>query len=403
MRVVIIGAGHAAGQLISSLHMDDDFKGSITIIGDEPWLPYQRPPLSKQYLSGDMELDQVFLKDKGYYKTHHVNVRLGRRVEAIDRAAKTVTLDNGDTVAYDKLALTTGTRVRELSIPGSDLDGIHYIRTIDDTDALRKQFATGRSMSVVGGGYIGLEVAAAATKAGMKVTVLEMADRVMNRVVAPEVSTFYEALHRSHGVDIRTDVKVAGFAGKDSISSILFADGSSISSELCVVGVGVIPNTELAETAGLPCENGILVDEFAQTEDPDIVAAGDCTVHPNGIFNTQIRLESVQNAVDQAKAAALSILGKPKTYCEVPWFWSFQYDIKLQIVGLSQGYDQTVVRGKPEDASFSVFYLKDGRLIAVDAINSAKEYMMGRKLITEQAEPDPEKIADTSIPVRELV
>ncbi|MBT4888811.1 MAG: FAD-dependent oxidoreductase [Rhodospirillales bacterium] len=403
MKVVIIGAGHAAGQLITSLKMDETITGSITLIGDEPWLPYQRPPLSKQYLSGEMDVDQLYLKPKEFYKASKVNIRLGHHAQSIDRTAKTVTLDNGDKVAYDKLALTTGTRVRRLSIPGADLEGIHYIRTIDDTDNLRKQFAPGKAMTVVGGGYIGLEAAAAATKAGMKVTVLEMADRVMNRVVAPEVSTFFEALHRSQGVDIRTDIQVTGFTGEQTISAISCKDSPDIKSDLCVVGVGVIPNTELAETAGLKCDNGIVVDDHAQTEDPDIVAAGDCTAHPNGIYGSQIRLESVQNAVDQAKAAALSILDKPETYCAVPWFWSNQYDVKLQIVGLSEGYDQTVVRGKPENSAFSVFYLKGGTLIAVDAINSAREYMMGRKLITDHAKPDPTRIVDTTIPIKELV
>jgi len=406
MRVVIIGAGHAAGQIITSLLMDQDFTGSITLIGDEQWLPYQRPPLSKQYLSGEMELDQLYLKPKEFYKEHHINVRLGHRVIAIDCTLMTVTLDNGDTVPYDKLALATGTRVRELSIPGSDLDGIHYIRTIDDTSNLRDHFAPDKSLSVVGGGYIGLEVAAAANKAGLKVTVLEMADRVMNRVVAPEVSTYYEALHKSHGVDIRTDIRVSGFTGTDQINAITFEDGSSFETDLCVVGVGVIPNTELAEAAGLECNSdigGIVVDDSARTSDPHIVACGDCTAHPSHIYGRNIRLESVQNAVDQAKAAALAIMDKPETYNAVPWFWSNQYDAKLQIVGLSQGYDQAVLRGNPDENSFSVFYLKDGTLVAVDAINSAHEYMMGRKLITDGAKPDPARIADTSVSVKELV
>jgi 3-phenylpropionate/trans-cinnamate dioxygenase ferredoxin reductase subunit len=264
----------------------------------------------------------------------------------------------------------------------------------------------GKSMSVIGGGYIGLEVAAAATKAGMKVTILEMAERVMNRVVAPEVSTFYEALHRDHGVDIRTNVQVSGFVGEDTLSAISFENAEDMETGLCVIGVGVIPNTELAEAAGLPCDGdigGIIVDECARTDDPDIVAAGDCTAHPNGIYHATIRLESVQNAVDQAKAAAHTIMDKPETYCAVPWFWSNQYDVKLQIVGLSQGYDHAVLRGNPHSGSFSVFYLKGGKLIAVDAINSTKDYMMGRRLISDGAKPDPARIANTGISVKELV
>lgn len=402
MSVIIVGAGHAAGQLVASLRMEG-YDGAIRIIGDEPYPPYQRPPLSKQLLSGDMELEQVYLKPDEFYETNRVELTLGKRVESIDRDAKTITLDDGEIVAYDKLALTTGTRVRKLSIPGSDLDNIFYVRAIDDTLGLRNQFSPGRKMVVVGGGYIGLEVAAAARKQGMDVTVLEMGDRVMNRVVAPEVSAFYEKLHHDHGVKIITDVLVSGFSGDGAITAVTCADGSSYEADLAVVGVGVIPNIELAEAAGMVCNNGIVVDDTAQTEDPDIVSAGDCTNHPNGVYGVNLRLESVQNAVDQAKAAAKSICGKPMTYSAVPWFWSDQYDVKLQIVGLSQGYDQAVVRGNPDDSEFSVFYLREGILVAVDAINSPREYMMGRKLVTDHAKPDPARISDTGISVKELV
>ncbi len=403
MTVLIIGAGHAAGQLSASLRMEG-YDGPIRIVGDEAYPPYQRPPLSKQLLSGDMELEQVYLKPQEFYEDNNIELTLGHRVESIERKDKTITLDTGETIAYDKLALTTGTRVRKLNIPGSDLDGIYYVRAIDDTLALRDRFSSGGRMVVVGGGYIGLEVAAAATKQGMKVTVLEMADRVMNRVVAPEVSEFYETLHKNHGVDIKTDVMVSGFTGADNqVKAVECEGGESFEADVVVVGVGVIPNTELAEAAGLACDNGIVVNDCAQTEDPDIVSAGDCTNHPNGIYGINIRLESVQNAVDQAKAAAKAICGTPETYSAVPWFWSDQYDVKLQIVGLSQGYTQAVIRGNPADGAFSVFYLKDGTLIAVDAINSPREYMMGRKLVTDHAKPDPERIADTTISVKELV
>jgi len=402
MGVVIVGAGHAAGQLVASLRMEG-YEGKIQVIGDEPYPPYQRPPLSKQLLSGEMELEQVYLKPDEFYAENNADLILGRRVDNINRDAKSVTLDNGDVVPYDKLALTTGTRVRKLTMPGADLAGIFYVRTIDDTLSLRDRFSTGGNMVVVGGGYIGLEVAAAATKQGMSVTVLEMADRVMNRVVAPEVSAFYEALHRDKGVNIRTGVGVSGFDGDNGDVSAVICGDEIIAADLVVVGVGVIPNTEIAEAAGLTCDNGIVVDDCARTNDPDIVSAGDCTNHPNGIYGINIRLESVQNAVDQAKAAAKSICGKPETYSAVPWFWSDQYDVKLQIVGLSQGYTQAVIRGNPQDDAFSVFYLKDGTLVAVDAINSPREYMMGRKLITDHAKPDPARIADTEIPIKELV
>jgi 3-phenylpropionate/trans-cinnamate dioxygenase ferredoxin reductase subunit len=402
MAVLIIGAGHAAGQLSASLRMDG-YGGKIRIIGDEPYPPYQRPPLSKQFLSGEMELEQIYLKPSVFYTDNDVELTLGRRVESIDRAAKSVTLDNGDVVPYDKLALTTGTRVRKLTIPGADLDGIYYVRVVSDALALRDRFSSGGRMVVVGGGYIGLEVAAAATKQRMAVTVLEMADRLMKRVVAPEVSTFYETLHRGHGVDIQTDVRVSAFVGDGHINAVECEDGSRFEADVVVVGVGVIANTELAESAGLACDNGIVVNACAETDDPDIVSAGDCTNHPNSVYGINIRLESVQNAIDQAKAAAKAICGMPKTYSAVPWFWSDQYDVKLQIVGLSQGYTQAVVRGVPSDGVFSVFYLKDGVLIAVDAINSPREYMMGRKLVADHAQMDPDRIANTDISVRELV
>ena len=402
MSVLIIGAGHAAGQLAASLRMEG-YDGAIRIIGDEAYPPYQRPPLSKQFLSGEMELEQVYLKPDAFYADNDVQLTLGRRVESIDRAAKSVTLDNGEVASYDKLALTTGARVRKLTLPGSDLEGIYYVRAVDDTLALRDRFTVGGRMAIVGGGYIGLEVAAAATKQGMAVTVLEMADRVMNRVVAPEVSAFYETLHRGHGVDVRTNVLVSGFSGSDRVSAVECEDGSRVEADVVVVGVGVIANTELAEAAGLACDNGIVVNTSAETDDPDIVSAGDCTNHPNGIYGINIRLESVQNAVDQAKTAAKAICGVPEIYSAVPWFWSDQYDVKLQIVGLSQGYTRAVVRGEPSDAAFSVFYLKDGVLIAVDAINSPREYMMGRKLVADHAKPPPDRIANTDISVKELV
>ncbi len=402
MNIIIVGAGHAAGQLVASLRLEG-FEGSIRVIGDEPYPPYQRPPLSKQYLSGEMELEQVYFKPLEFYETAKAELSLGVRVECIDRAAKTIELSDGTTASYDKLVLTTGTRVRTLPLPGADLEGVHYLRTIDDTDAIGGNIHAGTRVVICGGGYIGLEVAAAATKKGANVTVLEMADRVMNRVVAPEVSAYYEALHAGKGVDIRCNVKVSGFEGTEKVERVTCDGGESFDADLVVVGVGVIPNTELAETAGLACDNGILVDECARTEDPDILAAGDCTNHPNGIYGINIRLESVQNAVDQAAAVANAICGNPTPYAAVPWFWSDQYDVKLQIVGLSQGYDRAVMRGNPDDDSFSVFYLKDGKLLAVDAINSPREYMMGRRLIAAGASPDPEKIKNTDVSVKELV
>lgn len=410
MGILIIGAGHAAGQLVAALRMQG-YEGAIRVVGDEPYPPYQRPPLSKQYLSGDMEIEQVYFKPVGFYDQADIELSLGLRAESIDRSAKTVALSDGTNAAYDKLVLATGTRARTLSLPGTDLEGIHYLRTIDDTDAIARDLRRGAKAVICGGGYIGLEVAAAAVKKGGAVTVLEMADRVMNRVVAPVVSKYYQELHAAKGVDIRTGVKVTGFAaGEDAngnnggrVARVAAEGGESFDADLVVVGVGVVPNSELAEAAGLTCDNGIVVDEYAQTDDPDILACGDCTNHPNGIYGVNIRLESVQNAVDQANTVAKTICGTPEPYKAVPWFWSDQYDVKLQIVGLSQGYDDAVVRGDPASGSFSVFYLKTGALIAVDAINSPREYMMGRKLIAEGARPDPANIVNTDVSVKELV
>ena len=400
--VIIVGAGHAAGQLAASLRMEN-YTGNIQIIGDESYPPYERPPLSKQVLSGEMDLDRIYLKPDIFYTENNVELLLGRKVNSIDCLAKFVTLDNGNKLVYDKLAITTGTRVRKLSVPGSDLKNIFYVRSIDDTLNLQKQFTRSGKMVVVGGGYIGLEVAAAATKKGMSVTVLEMTDRVMSRVVAPEVSNFYEKLHLDNGVNIQTGVTVSGFEGKNKSVSGVVCNGNTFEATVVVVGVGVLPNIDIAEDAGLECNNGIVVDEYTQTSNSDIVSAGDCTNHPNPIYGKHIRLESVQNAVDQAKISAKTICGVKEKYSAVPWFWSDQYDVKLQIVGLSDGYDQTIVRGNPNDRSFSVFYFKKEILVAVDAINSPKEFMTGRKMVSAFFKPDPKIIQDIHTPIKELL
>lgn len=399
---VIAGAGHAAGQLAASLRQSG-FEGRIVMIGEEKQLPYQRPPLSKKYLSGEFGLDRVTFKPPNFYEEAKVETRLGTRITNIDRAAKTLTLEGGETLSWDKLALTTGSRVRRLPIPGADLPGIHYLRTVDDVDAMRDQVEAGKNLVIIGGGYIGLEVAAVATGLGLKVTVLEMEARVLQRVTSPELSTFFEAFHRTRGVDIRCETAIASFEGSGKLEYAVTADGEKIAADIALLGVGILPNTELAEAAGLEAANGIRVDEFCRTEDPDIFAAGDCTDHPSALYDRRIRLESVHNALEQAKTAAAAMCGTLKAYDQVPWFWSDQYDLKLQIAGLSTGYDEVVTRGDPAANKFALFYLKDGILIAVDAVNAAPEYMMGRRLIAERAKIPPERLRDTSISMKEMV
>ena len=374
----------------------------MQVIGDEPHLPYQRPPLSKSYLAGALEADELNFRPAEFYQKVGAEILTGTRVDAINRPDKQLKLGDGRTLHYTKLALTTGSRVRRLTLPGSDLDAIYYLRNIADVDAIRQHLKQGAKLVICGGGYIGLEVAAVCAKQGLDVTVLEMADRVMNRVVAPVVSQFYETVHRVAGVKIETSVQVGGFEGSARVEQVRCTDGSTYAADLVVIGVGVIPNSELAAEAGLATDNGIVVDQFAQTADPDIVAAGDCTNHPSHRYGSRIRLESVQNAVDQAKAAAAALCGEPVEYTSIPWFWSDQYDLKLQIAGLSQGHDAVIVRGNPADGAFAVFYLQQGDLLAVDAINRPQEFMLSKRLIAARIQLDPERIEDTAIPMKEL-
>ncbi len=401
---VIVGAGHAAGQLAASLRQEG-FEGKIVLVGEEAQLPYQRPPLSKKYLSGEFGLERVYFKPPDFYDAARVETRLATRVTSIDRAAKTLTLENGDTLGYDKLALTTGSRVRKLPILGADLAGIHYLRTVDDVDGMRSSFEPGKSLVIIGGGYIGLEVAAVATSHGLKVTVLEMESRVLKRVTSPELSGFFEEVHCTRGVQIKCKTAIASFEsdGDGKLAFAVTADGEKIPADIALLGVGILPNTELAAEAGLEAQNGIRVDEFCRTEDPDIFAAGDCTDHPSALYDRRIRLESVHNALEQAKTAAAAMCGNLKAYDQVPWFWSDQYDLKLQIAGLSTGYDTVVQRGDPATNKFALFYLKDSVLIAVDAVNAAPEYMMGRRLIGDRAKVAPERLSDTSISMKEMV
>jgi 3-phenylpropionate/trans-cinnamate dioxygenase ferredoxin reductase subunit len=399
--IAIVGAGQAAGQAAQSLRQRG-FTGHIVMVGDETFVPYQRPPLSKKFLAGEMELERLFVKPAHFYSDHDIQLLLATRVAAIQTDTRSLQLDNGKTLAYDKLLLATGSRVRKLSIPGSDLAGIHYLRNISDVQAIQQKFRAGARLVIVGAGYIGLEVAAVAVTHGIDVTVLETESRAMNRVVAPEVSAFFQTLHKEAGVKIQFGRMVKAFGGTGSVTEVICADGSVVPADLCIVGIGIIPNTELADAAGITCDNGIVVDEFAATNVPGICAAGDCTRHPNKLLGVNLRLESVHNALEQAKTAAATLCGEQLPYAQVPWFWSDQYDVKLQIVGINTGYDELVVRGSPADRSFAAFYLKNRQLLAIDAINSAREFMLGKKLIPAKVHFDPAELADPSIDFKSL-
>jgi 3-phenylpropionate/trans-cinnamate dioxygenase ferredoxin reductase subunit len=401
-KFVVIGGGHAAGQAVASLRQDG-FDGAIDVIGDEPYVPYQRPPLSKQYLSGEQTIERVYLRAAAFYTERKINLHLGVRGERIDPRTRVVALSNGKTLPYDKLLIATGSRARHLNIQGHQLAGIHYLRTIDDVDAIRAEFGPGKRITIAGGGYIGLEVASVAVVAGLAVTVLEMEDRILKRVTTAAMSAFYHGLHTSRGVVIRTSTKVSGFEGRDRVEAVLTEAGERIPADLVIVGVGIIPNTEIASAAGLACDNGILVDDHCRTSDPDIYAAGDCTNHPNALLGRRLRLESVPNAMEQARVATANMNGGDATYASIPWFWSDQYELKLQMVGFSADGDVAVTRGDPAANQFATFYLKNGVVVAVDAVNSPREFMASRQMVDKRAKPDPAKLADSKVPLKELM
>lgn len=400
-RIVIAGAGHAAGQIVATLRLQK-FAGQIVLVGDEPYLPYQRPPLSKKFLAGEMPAERLYVKPASFYDDPNIELRLNTRITAIDRGAKTLQTEGGETIAYDKLVLSLGSRARTLPVEGADLKHVHYLRSIADVEAIRAELDVGRRLVVIGAGYIGLEVAAVARKLGLDVTVLEMADRVMSRVVSPEISDFYQIEHTNRGVKLRLSTDVVALHGKKRVKRVETGSGEQIPADFVIVGVGIQPNTELAEQAGLDVGDGIVVDDRCQTSDPNIYAVGDCTSHPNDIYERRLRLESVHNAIEQAKTAANNLCGNDTHYSQVPWFWSDQYDLKLQIAGLSEGYDDLVIRGNPADRSFACLYLRDGKLIATDAVNSPREFVQSKVLILAGAKVDRDKLGDTGIQLKDL-
>lgn len=398
--LVVVGAGQAAASLIAKLRTLG-FEGAITLIGEEPVLPYQRPPLSKAYLLGEMELERLFLRPESFYREHNVTLRLGTRVDQIDRAAKRVMLEDGDSLAYDMLVLTTGSVPNRLpNAIGGELDGVTTVRTLADVDAMAPAFCEGARVLIVGGGYIGLEAAAVAAKKGLKVTLVEMAERILQRVAAPETSRYFRDLHKRHGVDIREGTGLVRLGGSERVETAELADGSTLPVDFVIVGVGIRPDTTLAELAGLAIDNGIATDAHGRTSDPSIWAAGDCASFPQG--KHRLRLESVGNAIDMGELVAANLMGANTAYVAKPWFWSDQYDVKLQIAGLNTGYDEIVTR-PGEGGAVSFWYYKGWRLLAVDAMNDSRAYMLGKRLIEAGKSPEKAVIADPEADLKSLL
>ena len=402
--VVIVGAGHGGAQAALALRQHK-FAGTIVVVGREPELPYERPPLSKEYLAGEKEFDRLYLRPARVWEDKQVEFRLGRTVTAVDPSRKAVELDDRSRLGYGSLVWATGGDPRRLACGGGHLAGIHAVRDRADVDRMMAEINAGaRRVVVIGGGYIGLEAAAVLKKLGLTVTLLEALPRVLARVAGEELSTFYEAEHRAHGVDLRTGVTVECIEGENGKATrVRLADGTHLAADMVIVGIGIVPAVGPLILAGAAGGNGVEVDEYCRTSLPDVFAIGDCAAHANGFADgAVIRLESVQNANDQAVIAARVICGDRQPYKAVPWFWSNQYDLRLQTVGLSTGHDATVLRGDPAARSFSVVYLKNGRVIALDCVNRVKDYAQGRKLVEGRVSPDLARLADVSVPLKEL-
>ncbi|MGJ8690101.1 MAG: NAD(P)/FAD-dependent oxidoreductase [Gammaproteobacteria bacterium] len=397
---VVIGASHA-GSLLAVQLRKEGWEGRIILIGAELPLPYHRPPLSKAVLAGEKEIEKVLLRPEQMYINSQVELRLGEQVTAINRNSKEVHLSNGDSVSYDKLALCTGAIPRHLPI-GEDLQGVHYLRDANDVANIRKEMHEGKRALIIGGGYIGLETAAVMAKKGLHVTVAEMSTRLLQRVASPVISDYFRRLHESHGVEILTEAQVESITSAEQGLAVQFADGVSRAADIVVIGVGVVPETGLAELAGIDVADGIVVDSYMRTSDPDIVAAGDCTVFPSPRYGRLLRLESVQNALDQARIAATTLCAGAVVYDALPWFWSDQYDVKLQTAGLRLDHESEIVRGDPTDlesSSYSVFYMRGDRMIAADCVNRAKEFMTCKRLIAERLPVNLKALADESLGV----
>ena len=389
---VIVGAGQAGMQAAHTLR-ESGFAGRIVLLGDEAQAPYQRPPLSKTFLGNGLSVDRLYLRPPSFYGANDIELQVHSPVERIERTSARVVLGDGTRIAFDRLLLATGSRPRVLEVPGGRGPGVHYLRTLQDALSLRSTLGPGRRIAIVGGGYIGLEVAATAATAGAVVTVLETEDRVMGRVTSAPVSDFFTAVHQQHGVAIECNARVLGFQAGERLDAIVCAH-RTLKADIAVVGIGAEPNIELASAAGLPCDNGIVVDEYCRTADLNIFAAGDCSNHYNAFLKRRIRLESVQNAVDQGAIAARNMLGDACRYVEVPWFWSNQYEYRIQTAGSFSGFDEIEERGNRDDGRFALVYRKHGALLAVDAINMPREYMSVRKQLKEPRVAEAEAVTN---------
>ena len=398
--VIIVGASHAAAQTCVSLRQGG-YEGSITVIGDEAVLPYHRPPLSKDFLSGQKKIDDILIRPAEVYETANVDMKLGVRVGVIHPSDKTILTNDGQELSYDKLVLTTGARIRRLPVKGQDLNGVFYLRDTLDVMAIKAKAEMAKSAIIIGGGYIGLETAASLRKQGLNVTILEAMPRILQRVTAPELSVFYKRIHTEEGVNILENVIASEIQETENQLSVQTSCEKALTADMVIIGIGVIPNIELAEAAGLTIGNGIDVNEFCQTSDPDIYAAGDVTWHYNPIYDRHIRLESVPNATEQGKIVAQHINGMPKPYNSLPWFWSDQFDLKLQIAGLSTGYDDVVIRGDIEGSrSFAAYYFKGEKFIAVDAVNAPRDFMFGKMSLTKGVNLDKSNLSDDANPLK---
>lgn len=400
-RILVIGAGQAGGQAVISLRQGG-FEGRITLVGDEPAPPYQRPPLSKAYMKGELEADRLWIRPLDFYSENRVDLVTGLAATGLDLGSKVIAFERGPSLGWDKLILATGARPRRLAFEGAALPGVFELRTLRDADLIRPHLAAGKRMVVVGAGYIGLEAAAVANQLGLAVTVIEAQPHVLSRVAGPEIGQFFVGLHGAKGVEFRLGAQIEAFEGGAAVTAVRLAGGERIGCDVALVGVGVLPNQEIAAEAGLACANGVRVDAAMRTSHPDVYAIGDVALRPLTHYGREGRLESVHNAIEGGKLAAASILGQPAPAIEAPWFWSDQYDLKLQTAGLWTGADAHVVRGEPGSGRFAVFYLQAGRVIAVDAVNAAPEYIVGKRLVAASATVAPADLADTSVSMKDI-
>ena len=398
---VIVGAGHAGGRAAQAMRQYG-FEGRILLIGEEPHVPYERPPLSKELIVTDAGLEKVRLHEAAWYAENRIDLIAGNAATSIDAAGKCVELADGRSIGFDKLMLTTGARVRRLPVPGSDLDGVFYLRTIEDSDAIKARISTGTAVAVIGGGFIGLEIAGSAAKLGANVTVLEAADRLMGRSVAPEVADWFARMHRDRGVDLRLGVTVAALEGNGAVASVRLGDDIIVPAEVAVIGIGILPNVEIAEAAGLAVDNGIVVDDRGRTSHPDIYAAGDVANQPNAFAGRRLRLESYQNAQDQAAAVARNLCGADEAYEDSLWVWSDQHDVNLQMTGAPEAWDNLVWRGDPDEGPATVFYLADGAIVAVNTIDNGREMRPAQRLMQSGKTFDATTLADTSVKLLKL-